>query len=71
MSQFNESVSLHVHDLNESFEPQNLKPLIIIYNIINDCKLNYLTFEEDLEIYKDVVDFNRLKMELDLFYQMN
>ena len=67
---FETSIALYIKEIKLRFEPENLKPLISLYNIVNDSKLNVADIEQELAIYKDIIDFKCLKSELNLWYQL-
>ena len=67
---FEASILLYIKEIKLRFEPENLKPLISLYNIVNDSQLNVKDIEQELVIYKDIIDFNSLKTELNLWYQI-
>ena len=67
---FEASIQLYIKEIKLRFEPENLKPLISLYNIVNDSQLNVKDIEHELVIYKEIIDFTSLKNELNLWYQI-
>lgn len=59
-----------IKEIGERFDPKNLDPLITIYNILNDSEklVKNEKIKEDLTIYKDIIDIQKLFREFDLFY---
>ena len=67
---FFETIDLYIKEISNRFEPSNLLPLIKIFNLITDSELNDVCLEKDLFIYRDCVNFEILRTQLDIFYQI-
>jgi gas vesicle protein len=69
-----ETVEVYMNEISERFEAKNLKPLISIYNMINDDKESKLSnletdkLKEDLNIYSKTICFDKLFIELNMYY---
>ena len=59
-----------VNELNSRFKDENIKPLVVIQKIITNISYDKdISIRNELHIYKDEIDFDKLDTELNIWYR--
>ena len=59
-----------VNELNFRFKDENIKPLVVIQKIITNISYDKdISIRNELHIYKDEIDFDKLDEELNIWYR--
>lgn len=65
---FNNTVDLFISEIMDKFKDEDYKPLLFAYQLITNENFVVLNLKEELNLYKDIIDLDKLEIEFHMWH---